>query len=551
MSSCQALVSFLGEAVDRVGCVAGALSEVLAHLQPSPSASAAEHNLADGPRKAVLRWLSAPQLKTGGQQDAAEALELILSSVAEERVGSIAMQLEPLTRMGAVALEIGAGNASGESAAADEHSGSRSAVCVGLGDGGGGPAEQLCSAAAGRDGVALPMPEADRSPPPPPFQGFEAQSVTCLACGTPSATRVSAFHVLHLTIPSLGGSVRAGASLADCLRGFAQPETVDGWVCPACSHSETRSRAEGSARAASGEAAEVLRLLSACRGRVEGCRCAAAASALSIPWARSPRTAVKRVGVARLPKVLCLSLKRASLSPTGELVKLRGHVSFPLLLDMRPFCDWVGEARAVFLGRPSSSSPPVAGCMPVQIDLWSPRPRPPCVRCFFVKGSCIMTEVVGVARPLKSPTGGVDRRPGWSATTSKVAAPPLRPIPSRPPVPQGLEKGLRPLSDGVMDHGAAPPLAIRPSRVMEWLQRELTAGHGPEALFELSAVVVHHGGPSSGHYTAYRCCRHEGSEEQHWKYTSDRTIRDAELNEVLQAEAALLFYERKSRNCPA
>eukprot|EP00191_Tetraselmis_sp_GSL018_P010741 CAMPEP_0177618550 /NCGR_PEP_ID=MMETSP0419_2-20121207/25648_1 /TAXON_ID=582737 /ORGANISM="Tetraselmis sp., Strain GSL018" /LENGTH=223 /DNA_ID=CAMNT_0019117481 /DNA_START=148 /DNA_END=815 /DNA_ORIENTATION=- len=135
MSSCQALVSFLGEAVDRVGCVAGALSEVLAHLQPSPSASAAEHNLADGPRKAVLRWLSAPQLKTGGQQDAAEALELILSSVAEERVGSIAMQLEPLTRMGAVALEIGAGNASGESAAADEHSGSRSAVCVGLGDG--------------------------------------------------------------------------------------------------------------------------------------------------------------------------------------------------------------------------------------------------------------------------------------------------------------------------------------------------------------------------------------------------------------------------------
>uniref|UniRef100_A0A061S5F0 ubiquitinyl hydrolase 1 n=1 Tax=Tetraselmis sp. GSL018 TaxID=582737 RepID=A0A061S5F0_9CHLO len=455
MSSCQALVSFLGEAVDRVGCVAGALSEVLAHLQPSPSASAAEHNLADGPRKAVLRWLSAPQLKTGGQQDAAEALELILSSVAEERVGSIAMQLEPLTRMGAVALEIGAGNASGESAAADEHSGSRSAVCVGLGDGGGGPAEQLCSAAAGRDGVALPMPEADRSPPPPPFQGFEAQSVTCLACGTPSATRVSAFHVLHLTIPSLGGSVRAGASLADCLRGFAQPETVDGWVCPACSHSETRSRAEGSARAASGEAAEVLRLLSACRGRVEGCRCAAAASALSIPWARSPRTAVKRVGVARLPKVLCLSLKRASLSPTGELVKLRGHVSFPLLLDMRPFCDW------------------------------------------------------------------------------------------------GLEKGLRPLSDGVMDHGAAPPLAIRPSRVMEWLQRELTAGHGPEALFELSAVVVHHGGPSSGHYTAYRCCRHEGSEEQHWKYTSDRTIRDAELNEVLQAEAALLFYERKSRNCPA
>ena len=64
-----------------------------------------------------------------------------------------------------------------------------------------------------------------------------------------------------------------------------------------------------------------------------------------------------------------------------------------------------------------------------------------------------------------------------------------------------------------------------------------------ELLYVLCAVVEHRGGPNSGHYITYRRCGHAGGSG--WVSTSDSAVYSASLNEVLAAEAYMLFYCRK------
>ncbi|CAH0585415.1 unnamed protein product [Chrysodeixis includens] len=67
------------------------------------------------------------------------------------------------------------------------------------------------------------------------------------------------------------------------------------------------------------------------------------------------------------------------------------------------------------------------------------------------------------------------------------------------------------------------------------------AGEGG-ALYRLAAVVVHVGGPRSGHFATYR--RGNGFESKRWWYTSDTLVHEVSLQEVLRCSAYLLFYER-------
>ena len=57
----------------------------------------------------------------------------------------------------------------------------------------------------------------------------------------------------------------------------------------------------------------------------------------------------------------------------------------------------------------------------------------------------------------------------------------------------------------------------------------------------LCAVVEHRGGPQSGHYVTYRRCGRGG---RCWVFVSDATVYAADIDEVLQAEAYMLFYCR-------
>ncbi|XP_053610191.1 ubiquitin carboxyl-terminal hydrolase 30 homolog [Plodia interpunctella] len=66
------------------------------------------------------------------------------------------------------------------------------------------------------------------------------------------------------------------------------------------------------------------------------------------------------------------------------------------------------------------------------------------------------------------------------------------------------------------------------------------------SLFRLQAVVVHVGGPRSGHFATYR--RGTGFEGNRWWYTSDTLVHEVSLQEVLRCSAYMLFYEKAKQD---
>ena len=62
----------------------------------------------------------------------------------------------------------------------------------------------------------------------------------------------------------------------------------------------------------------------------------------------------------------------------------------------------------------------------------------------------------------------------------------------------------------------------------------------PPVEYMLCAVVEHTGGPSSGHYLTYRRCGKKGKQ---WVCASDTSVHSVTINDVLKAEAYMLFYQ--------
>ena len=61
-------------------------------------------------------------------------------------------------------------------------------------------------------------------------------------------------------------------------------------------------------------------------------------------------------------------------------------------------------------------------------------------------------------------------------------------------------------------------------------------------LYRLTAVIVHSGGPSSGHFVTYR--RRPDPADDRWFYTSDTLVRRVPTSEVLSSAAYMLFYDQ-------
>ncbi|KAM9743808.1 ubiquitin carboxyl-terminal hydrolase 30 isoform 3-T3 [Menidia menidia] len=72
-----------------------------------------------------------------------------------------------------------------------------------------------------------------------------------------------------------------------------------------------------------------------------------------------------------------------------------------------------------------------------------------------------------------------------------------------------------------------------------------------EYLFQLTAVLIHHGDMHSGHFVTYRrspsSARCSSPFSSHWLWVSDDSVRKASLHEVLSSNAYMLFYERVRR----
>ncbi|XP_037337869.1 ubiquitin carboxyl-terminal hydrolase 30 isoform X2 [Pungitius pungitius] len=76
-----------------------------------------------------------------------------------------------------------------------------------------------------------------------------------------------------------------------------------------------------------------------------------------------------------------------------------------------------------------------------------------------------------------------------------------------------------------------------------------------EYLFQLTAVLVHHGDMHSGHFVTYRrgppSPRTAPPLGSQWLWVSDDSVRKASQHEVLSSNAYMLFYERVRRRNPA
>ncbi|XP_072949685.1 ubiquitin carboxyl-terminal hydrolase 30 homolog [Epargyreus clarus] len=95
-----------------------------------------------------------------------------------------------------------------------------------------------------------------------------------------------------------------------------------------------------------------------------------------------------------------------------------------------------------------------------------------------------------------------------------------------------------------------PDLAslISAGRLRAGLSALNAAAADERALYRLAAVVVHVGGPRSGHFATYR--RGNGFESKRWWYTSDTLVHEVSLAEVLRCAAYMLFYERCAEPAP-
>lgn len=74
----------------------------------------------------------------------------------------------------------------------------------------------------------------------------------------------------------------------------------------------------------------------------------------------------------------------------------------------------------------------------------------------------------------------------------------------------------------------------------------LTCSEQQAGAYKLTAVIVHLGDISSGHFITYRRAPSINGQRfpDQWLYTSDVIVKKVPLSEVLAADAYMLFYEK-------
>ncbi|CAM9003689.1 unnamed protein product [Rhodiola kirilowii] len=177
-----------------------------------------------------------------------------------------------------------------------------------------------------------------------PFDGILGNILTCRSCSfqvlleipsvdgfyTSIMMNYEFFHNLPLLpVTGMGTSIFYGCTLEHCLKQYIAAEEVDGYKCDNCWH----IAAMECLSVANGKETDIDKL-KYCSGQEKcDCRLLAGIDAIPVPVSR----AFKQLNIARCPEILCIHLMRASTNLYGELIKLEGHISFPLILNLSPF----------------------------------------------------------------------------------------------------------------------------------------------------------------------------------------------------------------------
>ncbi|KAF8018632.1 hypothetical protein BT93_H3506 [Corymbia citriodora subsp. variegata] len=165
-----------------------------------------------------------------------------------------------------------------------------------------------------------------------PFDGIIRSFLTCQSCSSQISQNFEFFHTLLLS-PVLcnGSTIIGGCTLRDCLKQFVAAERVAHYHCSQCWHI---AAAKYLSLVGASEM-DIMKLKSCSSGDL--CDCQNQFNLEMLPWSNDFSSTVRQSTIARPPEILCIQLQRASVNEFGEPLKLQGHISFPLVLDLSPY----------------------------------------------------------------------------------------------------------------------------------------------------------------------------------------------------------------------
>ncbi|KAG5000214.1 hypothetical protein AAZX31_08G143000 [Glycine max] len=355
-----------------------------------------------------------------------------------------------------------------------------------------------------------------------PFDGILGSSLTCQSCSSQISINFEHFDCLPLSpVLSDTSTIRVGCTLVDCLKQFIVAEHVENYHCSQCWHNAAikyLSIMEGN---------EVeLEKLRRCSDP-EICDCRKMYNLDKLPWSNRFSHTLKQLSMARCPRILCIQLKRVYMNVFGELVKLQGHISFPLILDVLSFMT----TRL--------------GVKKHDIDVQSvPLNLKYNKRIFFPNHSDLQSEIStlkfsglhGAKKEQIKSDGVIDD--GLVSSTNG----------------QALH------NDTVFPCSGSSESIHSDTHMQSIDQVDVSCNLVPQETcsYQLVSVVEHFGKAGSGHYTVYRSVRVEFSEDvsddylnqtpMRWFCISDSQVHAVSVEDVLSSEASLLFYERIPRN---
>ncbi|KAH7851989.1 hypothetical protein Vadar_019173 [Vaccinium darrowii] len=351
-----------------------------------------------------------------------------------------------------------------------------------------------------------------------PFDGILGSNLTCESCSFQISLDFQFFHSLHLSpvLCGVANVIMPGCSLEDCLRKFFVAERIENYSCSHCWHGAAIKYLSSADENETG----IGKLRLCCEQG--SCDCKNLPCLQAMPCPNNFSLTFKQLNVARSPKILCIHLQRASMNEFGELVKLQGHVSFPLILNLNPFVksgvvtkNWEENVQSF---RPMQQYQHYPNHFHLQLDMNM-------VKGIYSKAG-FMEDLGQTGFEI---SGGDTHSPAFQGKSS---------------VPQigGFSDTVFGDATMLSDNKVGGTFLFAPSE---------------RHMYCLVSVVEHFGRSGSGHYTVYRRVKAKydgvpvgiaGPALVRWFCISDSQVHSVSEEEVLGAEASMLFYERISED---
>ncbi|KAK3027644.1 hypothetical protein RJ639_040251 [Escallonia herrerae] len=365
-----------------------------------------------------------------------------------------------------------------------------------------------------------------------PFDGILGSSLTCQSCS---------FQM-------------AGCSVKDCLKQFFVAEQLENYYCSHCWHT-----AAVKYLALEDVNETDIRKLTHC-SKQDSCDCRRIPRLKALPWSNSFSRTFKQLKIAHAPKILCLHLQRASMNVIGELVKIQGHIRFPLSLDI----SWLIKIGAGLnnwgenLPNGHSNTP----SNQLKLELGRRKFNP----TYRQTGKSILPEFVVEEEELRQKAfdilGAINRQ-----TVREESS-----VPSSEGCSNINISSMYVQSNHEVSKSSSqviglfaeldPPLHYFQLPIMDYFPHGITqclcnSRHlAPPELhrYHLVSVVQHDGVDGNGHYKVYRRVEANSSKDTsdglsdsslvQWFCISDAEVSSVSEKDVLAAEASVLFYEK-------